>query len=84
MKRISATEAARNFSELLNHTHYLGTTYIITRNGEEVGRLAPVEKKCTLRGLWDLLEGLEVDEEFASDLAQIRSDQERLEEPWGP
>jgi antitoxin (DNA-binding transcriptional repressor) of toxin-antitoxin stability system len=39
--RISATAAARGFSELLNRVHYRGVSFIIERGGKPVGELRP-------------------------------------------
>lgn len=49
---MSATRAARQFSELLNRVHYRGETFVIERGGERVGRLSPaVPAGCTLAEL---------------------------------
>ncbi len=39
---VSATEAARNFSELLNRVRYRGQTYVVERGGEAVCEIRPV------------------------------------------
>lgn len=74
-ERISATEVARNFSDLLNRVRYRGESFLIVRNGEEAGMLSPVSEgqPTTLRELAETLreQGLP-DEEFASDLEAIR------------
>jgi prevent-host-death family protein len=49
-KYISATDAARNFSELLNKVSYRGDTYIIERGGKPVGRLEPVGPSFRRKG----------------------------------
>jgi antitoxin (DNA-binding transcriptional repressor) of toxin-antitoxin stability system len=41
-RRLSATEAARGFSELLNRVRYKGETFIIERGGVPVCELRPV------------------------------------------
>jgi antitoxin (DNA-binding transcriptional repressor) of toxin-antitoxin stability system len=47
-KKISVTEAARNFSECVNRVHYQKVTFVLLRNGEAVARLVPDEEKaCT-------------------------------------
>lgn len=40
--RLSATEAARAFSDILNRTRYQGTSFVIERGGEAVARIVPV------------------------------------------
>jgi prevent-host-death family protein len=42
-RRISATEAARNFSDLLNRVFYRGESAVLIRNGVPVARLVPPE-----------------------------------------
>lgn len=39
---ISATEAARNFSELLNRVRYQRRSYLVERGGEAVCEIRPV------------------------------------------
>ena len=38
---ITATQAARAFSDLLNRVRYRGEEFVIERGGEPVGRLVP-------------------------------------------
>lgn len=83
MRRISATEAAREFSELLNQVRYRGESFIITRNGEDVCQLGPVKKPFTLGELKKLLQQHPWDEDFAGDLEQVHQHQGTLpEDPW--
>lgn len=84
MQRISATEAARNFSELLNRVFHRGESFLIVRNGQEVGRLTPVGRCVTLSGLIQLVERYPVDEEFANDLEDIQRMQSSLPEDLWP
>lgn len=85
-ERISATMAARNFSELLNRVHYKGDSFVIIRNGEEVGRLEPVpaRPRKTLRELVERVRELgPPDEDFARDLEEIHQRQPPLpDDPW--
>lgn len=53
---ISVTEAARNFSEVINRVHYQGQTFLLTRGGKIVARLIGTEKVMTgaeFVRLWD-------------------------------
>ena len=84
--RVTATEAARQCSDLLNRVRYEGETFVITRGGEEVGQLAPPPsaRPVTLRSLVELLrrEG-SPDPDFADDLEAIQLDQPPIgETPW--
>lgn len=44
---ISVTEAARNFSDLINRVNYQGQTFLLTRGGKVVARLAGTERIIT-------------------------------------
>ncbi len=85
-QRVTATDAARRFSDLLNRVRYAGESFVIVRGGEEIGRLVPAEPNhpLTLRGLLEVLasEGAP-DPEFADDLEAIQSEQPSVgEAPW--
>lgn len=85
-QRVTATEAARRFSDLLNRVRYAGESFVIIRGGEEIGQLvpAPPARPVTLRGLLDILasEGAP-DPELADDLEAIQREQPALgEAPW--
>ncbi len=54
--RVSATEAARNFSELLNRIRYRGEEFIVERGGEPVCRMMPAgPRHFTLADLAELV-----------------------------
>jgi prevent-host-death family protein len=56
---ISATEAARRFSEVLNRVRYRNETFIVKRGGEPICEIAPVRSKAfTGRELVGLLRSL--------------------------
>lgn len=85
-QRVTATDAARRFSDLLNRVRYAGESFVIVRGGEEIGQLVPAEPNhpLTLRGLLEVLasEGAP-DPEFADDLEAIQSEQPSVgEAPW--
>jgi len=42
---ISATEAARRFSEVLNRVRYRNETFVVNRGGEPVCEIVPVRTK---------------------------------------
>ena len=48
--QLSATEAARNFSELLNRVRYQGKTFLVERGGEAVCEIRPVYKPREFSG----------------------------------
>ena len=81
-KRISATRAVRDFSEVLNTIKFQGVNYIIERGGKPVASMKSVDEKIdslTLGDLQSLLKKLpKLEEEldaFASDLEEISRNQ---------
>ena len=81
-KRISATRAVRNFSEVLNTIKFKGVHYIIERGGKPIASMKSIDEKIdpmTLGELRTLLKklprlGEELDA-FASDLEEISRNQ---------
>ena len=81
-KRISATRAVRDFSEVLNTIKFKGVHYIIERGGKPIASMKSVDEKIdsmTLGELQTLLKQLpRLEEElaaFASDLEEISKNQ---------
>ncbi len=81
-KRISATRAVRDFSEVLNTIKFQGVHYIIERGGKPVASMRPIDGKTDFKTLGELKALLKklpkLDEEldaFAADLEDIRKDQ---------
>lgn len=84
-RRLSATEAARGFSELLNRVRYRGESFIIERGGVAIGELRPAAPvRFTGPDLLTLLRSLPpVDEEFFDDVETAARNQPSLpESPW--
>ena len=81
-KRISATRAVRDFSEVLNTIKFQGVHYIIERGGKPIASMKSIDEKMdsmTLGELKSLLKKLprlekELDA-FASDLEMISRNQ---------
>jgi hypothetical protein len=81
-KRISATRAVRDFSEVLNTIKFRGAHYVIERGGKPIASMKPYEDKTdswTLGELKALLKKLpRLEEEldaFAADLEDACNDQ---------
>ena len=81
-KRISATRAVRDFSEVLNTIKFKGFHYIIERGGKPIASMKSIDEKMdpmTLGELKTLLKKLprleEELEAFASDLEEISRNQ---------
>jgi prevent-host-death family protein len=83
--KVSATEAARNLSDLLNRVRYRGERFTVVRGGEEVAEIVPAKRgaRVTLRDLRRALSSLPPpDEDFATDLERIRAEQPPAEPSW--
>lgn len=86
-KRITATQAVREFSELLNKIKFKGDHYIIERSGKPVARMEPIKEANTTKTLKELKSLLKelprLDDEldaFAADLEDIWKNQPPLPE----
>ena len=81
-KRISATRAVRDFSEVLNTIKFKGVHYIIERGGKPIASMKAIDEKtdpmtmADLKALLKKLPRLEEElEAFASDLEEISRNQ---------
>ena len=84
-RRLTATEASRSFSELLNRVRYRGETFIIERGGELVCELRPAAPRVfTGADLITLLRSLPpIDEEYLNIVEKVARSQPLLpESPW--
>jgi antitoxin (DNA-binding transcriptional repressor) of toxin-antitoxin stability system len=85
-QKISATEAARSFSELLNRVHYRGESFDVVRNGEVVARItsSSAQQRVDAQALIAALAAAgHADECFADDLERIQREQPLLpHDPW--
>jgi prevent-host-death family protein len=83
MARLSATEAARRFSELLNRVA-AGEEIEITRAGAAVAVIAPLKGRLVSAEHFReiLADAPGVDDDFVTDLATIRESVEPPESSW--
>ena len=74
---ISATRAARTFSDLINRVRYRGEEFVIERGGEPVCRLVPAgPRKFTVADMVKLLRSIpKPDPGYWDDLEQIQREQ---------
>jgi antitoxin (DNA-binding transcriptional repressor) of toxin-antitoxin stability system len=81
--KITATELARNLSDVLNRVRYKGESFIVERNGETVAEIkAPEKKRGTVGDLINLLEnGPKPDPEFWDDVEEAHR---QLNQPLPP
>jgi len=83
---VTATQAARNLSDLLNRVRYLGEAFEIRRGGEVVAELRPPPgpRSATVGRLFELLQEIgPVDPAFGDDLDHIQAEQPPAPgDPW--
>ena len=81
-RRLSATAAARNFSELLNRVRYRGERFIIERGGVAIGELRPLAPvRFTGDDLLTLMRSLPpVDDDFLDTVEEATRRQPELPE----
>jgi len=79
---VSATEAARRFSDLINRACYQKETFIVERGGKQLCQIGPLEdQRFTFGDLVDLLSRLpKPDDEYLDAVEEIT----RNQEPVGP
>lgn len=75
---ISVTEAARNFSDVINRVYYQGQTYLLTRGGVVVAQLTGSDKTLSSAELlrrWENRPRLDPDDagNWEQDLADMRA-----------
>lgn len=72
MKELSATEAARRFSEVLNEVEHKGRSFTIRRNGKVVARIAPAAAPNGAR-VKKILREHRPDPSWAKELKEVRA-----------
>jgi len=82
---MSATEVARNLSDLLNRVRYRGERFTVVRGGEDVAEIGPAAGSGVVT-LGDLRRALAAlpspDDRFSADLESIRDEQPPAEPTW--
>jgi antitoxin (DNA-binding transcriptional repressor) of toxin-antitoxin stability system len=76
--KITATELAKNLSDLLSRITYRGEEFVIERNGDPIAKLTPPDQPAgvDLMEFIDELRGVpRPDDRFAEDLAYIHATQ---------
>jgi antitoxin (DNA-binding transcriptional repressor) of toxin-antitoxin stability system len=82
---VSATEAARRFSDLVSRACYQGETFVIERGGRPICQLGPLDVRlCTGADLLTLLSRLpRPDEQFLAAVEAASREQAPVEpSPW--
>jgi prevent-host-death family protein len=72
MERLTATEAARRFSEVLDAVERGGETFVVVRHGRAVATIGPTNV-ATGAAVKDLLRGRRLDAGWGKELAALRA-----------
>jgi prevent-host-death family protein len=81
VKDITATEAARRFSDLLDAVEHRSETFVVRRGGKPIARISPASAS-TGSAIKKLLREFPPDEQWASDLTQVRAHLTSEEQRW--
>lgn len=78
--RISATQTARRFSELMNRVHYRGESFVVERGGKPICEILPAQpSKFSGKELADLLRSLpKPDEEYLALVENLTAKQSKV------
>jgi prevent-host-death family protein len=81
VRRVSATEAARKFSDLLDRVERDRETFVIERRGRAVASIAPAAA-VSGRAVKKLLRSQPPDPSWAAELAELRGMLEPEQRRW--
>lgn len=81
MRQLSATEAARRFSEILDQVERGGETFTVLRHGRAVARISPAPV-ATGAALFELVRRHPPDRDWVADLRSIREGLELEDRSW--
>ncbi len=82
MDELSATEAARRFSDLLDDVEHRGKSFVVTRHGRAVARVEPVAGRSTGADLLAFLRVNPPDSDWLDELRELRSAYPAEAERW--
>ena len=72
MPEITATEASRNFADLLDAVEHRGETFVIVRRGKVIAQLEPARVASGARAK-DVLSRHRIDPAWSDEVAELRS-----------
>lgn len=81
MRRLSATDAARRFSELLDAVERRGESFLVVRRGRAVARIEPAGA-ANGKLVKDVLRSNPPDGRWASELRKLRAALAIEDRPW--
>jgi antitoxin (DNA-binding transcriptional repressor) of toxin-antitoxin stability system len=77
VKKVTATEAARNFSRILDEAEHDSETFLVERNGHPVAQIRPAPRPSTVEDLLRILRTTPPDPDFERDMRDVLADRER-------
>jgi len=81
MRRLSATEAARRFSDLLDRVEHDRETFVVERRGRAVASIAPAAA-ASGHAVKELLRSQRPDPRWVQELAELRGSLEPEDRHW--
>lgn len=81
VRRVSATDAARRFSDLLDQVERDGETFVVERRGRAVASIAPAAA-VSGRALKELLRSQGPDPAWVEELVELRRSVAREDRSW--
>lgn len=81
MKQLSATDASRRFSEVLDDVERDGEPYVIVRHGRAVATIGPASGG-TGKALKDALRANHPDDAWMDELRELRESMDPVTDPW--
>ena len=81
MRQLSATDAARKFSDVLDSVESEGETFVVVRRGRAVATIGPATAG-TGRALKDVLRARRPDPDWAGELRELRKAVGPGADPW--
>jgi len=81
VKQLSATDASRRFSEVLDEVERGGESYVVVRHGRAVATIGPASGG-TGKALKEALRANRPDDAWADELRELRDGMEPVTDPW--
>jgi prevent-host-death family protein len=81
VKQLSATDAARQFSDVLDSVERSGESFVVVRHGRAVARIGPAVAG-TGRALKEALREHPPDPGWAAELRELREEVGPATDPW--
>ncbi len=81
MREVSATEAARRFSEMLDSVENRQESFVVMRRGRAVATIGPAAGSSG-RAIKDVLARNRVDSAWSGELAELRRSASSETDPW--